>query len=1181
MAQQSFSTMPARAAEFFSHNNELKKLRELIESKEPEIFLSGLKGSAAAFFLSLLFQELQKTFLVITSSHDEALDLYDEIAFFRGREADAGNYDAQDILVFPPLETHPYEHLATHPDVSGQRVWTLYQLCRKEKPALVITCIEGLLQKTLPRNILLRACQRIRVNDDLDREPLSRGLIECGYTRVSLVEDRGDMSIRGDVMDIFPPGYPRPLRISFFGDTVESIRAFDQVTQRSCAEYQEALMVPVKEAILNGETITTFSNKALEPPRKKMFAEGRGKAFAESIQSGFFPAGIEYGLSLIYPELETLFHYLSPAAWCVWNEPGALAEAQKDFREDAAAHYLRALEERRMVSPPEELFITEERLQEHQAGLKQVIAESLDAARPHAAQVICSSASNADIRRDMIRFDSAQGALSPLVEKMGAWRDEGNRIFLICHTPGQCQRLSDLFHDYGLQARISPSVRGVDDFFTLQPGVVELKIGKLAHGFRYEPGQLIIITEEEIFGEKRRRSSAARIKEGIEISSFTDLKEGNLVVHREHGIGRYRALITLEAGGIRGDFLALEYLGGDKLYLPVDRINLIQKYEGAEEIIPRLDKLGGYSWKNVQKKVKDAIQKMAKDLLELYSARKVYEGHPFAAVDHYYREFEAAFPYEETPDQLAAIEDVMRDMSEAKPMDRLVCGDVGYGKTEVALRAAFRAAMDGAQVAVLVPTTVLAQQHYLTFTERFSAYPVTVDILSRFRSNRDQKKIIEGLASGTVDIVIGTHRLLQKDVVFNNLGIVVIDEEHRFGVKAKEVLKKMRRTVDVLTLTATPIPRTLQFSLLGIRDFSVINTPPQDRLSIRTVVTRFDETVIREALVQELRRGGQIFFVHDRVRSIPAMALFLKKLVPEARLGIAHGQMSAKELEEAMIKFIKKEVDLLLCTTIIESGLDFPAANTIIINRADKLGLAQMYQLRGRVGRGKLRAYAYLLIPGETAVSQDAARRLEAIAEFTELGSGYRLATRDLQIRGAGNILGHAQSGQIAAVGLDMYLQLLDEAIHELKGEKLPPKIEPTVNLPVPAYIPEDYIGDINQRLVLYKRLSLVPSEDEIADLERELIDRFGALPRTVENLLEMTRIKSLLRRYLITSVEYGAGQIIFTFHREAEGSLDKILTLVSRDQKRFRFTPGLKLFARYQGETGEQIFSEIKNILK
>ena len=1181
MSQQSFSTMPSRAPEFFSQNNELKTLRELMESGAPEIFLSGMKGSAAAFFLSLLFQELQKNFLIITASHDEALELYDEIAFFRGREGSAGWYDAQDILVFPPLETHPYEHLATHPEVSGQRVWTLYQLCRRERPALVITCMEGLLQKTLPRHFLLSACQRARVNDDLDRELLVRGLVECGYTRVSLVEDRGDMSIRGDVMDIFPPGYPRPLRISFFGDTVESIRAFDQVTQRSSAEYQEALMVPVKEAILNAETTAAFSQKALEPSRKKMFAESRGKAFAESIQSGFFPAGIEYGLSLIYPELETLFHYLPPSAWCVWNEAGALAEEQKSLHDDIATHYLKALEERRAVSSPEELFITGEQLQEQKAAHRHIITESLEAARPNSAQVMLSTVSNTDIRREMIRFDSAQGALSPLVEKMEAWRDEGNRIFLICHTPGQCQRLTDLFHDYGLQVRTSPAVQGVHDFFTMQPGMVELKIGKLSYGFRYGQGRLIIITEEEIFGEKKRRPAASRIKEGLEISSFSDLKEGDRVVHRDHGIGRYRALITLEAGGIRGDFLTLEYLGGDKLYLPVDRINLIQKYEGAEDIIPRLDKLGGFSWKNVQKKVKDAVQKMAKDLLELYSARKVYEGHPFAPGDHYYREFEAAFPYEETPDQLAAIEDVMRDMSEAKSMDRLVCGDVGYGKTEVALRAAFRAVMDGTQVAVLVPTTVLAQQHYQTFTERFSAYPVNVDILSRFRSGKDQKKIIEGFASGTVDIVIGTHRLLQKDVVFNNLGLLVIDEEHRFGVKAKEVLKKMRRTVDVLTLTATPIPRTLQFSLLGIRDFSVINTPPQDRLSIRTVVTRFDESVIREAIVQELRRGGQTFFVHDRVRSIPAMALFLKKLAPEARLGIAHGQMSAKELEEAMIKFIRKEVDLLLCTTIIESGLDFPAANTIIINRADKLGLAQMYQLRGRVGRGKLRAYAYLLIPGETAVSTDAARRLEALAEFTELGSGYRLAARDLQIRGAGNILGHAQSGQIAAVGLDMYLQLLDEAIHELKGEKLPPKIEPTINLPVPAYIPEDYIGDINQRLVLYKRLSLVPGEDEIADLERELIDRFGTLPRPVENLLEMARIKSLLRRYLVTSVEFGAGQIIFTFHREAEGSLDKILSLVARDKERFRFTPELRLFARYRGEPGEQIFAEIKNILK
>ncbi|MCX5894437.1 MAG: transcription-repair coupling factor, partial [Proteobacteria bacterium] len=1057
MSSQSPRTMLDNVPGVFYENHSLRQLLELIDADTRNIFASGVRGSATAFLLSLLFEKLKRTVLVIASSHQEALEFYNELAFYRGTADGAEQYATPDSIFFPPLETHPYEHLSTHPAVSGQRTWALHQICTAVQPSVIITCIQALLQKVVPRNILLRASRRVCINDDIDREGLCQSLIACGYTRVSLVEDRGDVSIRGDVMDIFPPGYPKPLRISFFGDTVESIRLFDQVTQRSCGEKSEALIIPVKEALLTAGSLEEFRKKVQHPSLKKMLSETRGKAFYENIESGFFPAGIEYSLSLIYPGLETLFHYLPAGACAAWTDASSTEKEKAAFRDEVDTHYLAALDEKRMVSPVEELFIDEPQLQELTGSLQHVFFERLEVERPQEAQVVFAIQSNEDIRREMIHFDSPQGALAPLADKMEAWLDEGNRIFLICHTAGQGERLRDVFHDYGFESRILQGVQTAGDLLAAQPGLLTVRIGKLSRGFRFLPGQLMVITEEEIFGEKRRRPAVSRFKDGIELASFSDLQEGNLIVHRDHGIGRYRGLATLEVGNIRGDYLALEYLGRDKLYLPVDRINLIQKYDGAEEIIPRIDKLGGISWGKTKNRVKDAIQKMARDLLELYSARKVYQGHAFPPPDHYYREFEAAFPYEETPDQLAAIEDVMQDMTDIKPMDRLVCGDVGYGKTEVALRASFRSVMEGKQVAVLVPTTVLAQQHYQTFIERFSPYPVRVEILSRFRSARDQKRIIEALASGVVDIIIGTHRLLQKDVVFRDIGLLVIDEEHRFGVKAKEVLKKLRSTVDVLTLTATPIPRTLQLSLLGIRDFSVINTPPQDRLSIRTTISRFDENVIREALVQELRRGGQIFFVHDRVRSIPAMALFLRKLVPEARLGIAHGQMKAHELEEAMIQFIKKEIDLLLCTTIIESGLDFPAANTIIINRADKLGLAQMYQLRGRVGRGKLRAYACLLIPGEATVSQDAARRLEALTEFTELGSGYRLAARDLQIRGAGNILGHAQSGQIAAVGLDMYLQLLEESIHELKGEKVPPRIEPAVNLPVQAYIPEDY----------------------------------------------------------------------------------------------------------------------------
>jgi transcription-repair coupling factor (superfamily II helicase) len=671
------------------------------------------------------------------------------------------------------------------------------------------------------------------------------------------------------------------------------------------------------------------------------------------------------------------------------------------------------------------------------------------------------------------------------------------------------------------------------------------------------------------------------VKSGFFISDFSDLKMGDSVVHTDHGVGIYRGLQRLEIGEECGDYLLIEYLGNDKLYLPVDRIKLVQKYVGTEGSTPKVDRLGSTAWKKTKKKIKTSIRAMAKELLDIYASRKLLKGFSFSSIDHYYREFEATFPYEETPDQLVAIEDVMKNMDEAKPMDRLICGDVGYGKTEVALRSSFRAAMDGKQVAILVPTTVLAQQHYQTFCERLEPYPIEVEMLSRFRNRTEQKRILKQLEDGQIDIIIGTHRLIQKDVHFKDLGLVVVDEEQRFGVAHKERFKKMRKLVDVLTLTATPIPRTLYLSLIEARDMSVISTPPEDRLAIKTSINRFDAEVVREAIVRELRRGGQVFFVHDRVRSIPAMARYLSELVPEAKLAIAHGQMSEKQLEKVMLSFIKKEVNLLLSTTIIESGLDFPSANTIVINRADKLGLAQLYQLRGRVGRSKYRAYCYLLVPGESVLSKEAKERLQAIFEFSELGSSFRLATRDLEIRGAGNILGSSQSGHIAAIGLDLYTQLMEETVKELKGEEVPPAIDTEINLSIPAFIPEEYIGDVNQRLVIYKRLASCMDDREVEEVKEELTDRYGILPPVVDDLMEIITFKNFLRQFLVSSIDYNGREIILTFHPQARGSLEKILSLIESDSKRFKLSPELKLSIGFKARDGKEIMGEVKKLLQ
>jgi transcription-repair coupling factor (superfamily II helicase) len=664
------------------------------------------------------------------------------------------------------------------------------------------------------------------------------------------------------------------------------------------------------------------------------------------------------------------------------------------------------------------------------------------------------------------------------------------------------------------------------------------------------------------------------------LAAFSDLRVDDYVVHSEHGIGIYRGLWKLQLGNEEHDFLLLEYQDGDKLYLPVYRLNLLQKYVGGGDGGPRIDKLGGISWEKAKKRVKKSLRELAEELIQLYATRSVVKGHGFPPPDQFLKEFEASFEYEETPDQMQAIEDVQKDLTEEKPMDRLVCGDVGFGKTEVALRGAFRAMMEGKQVAVLVPTTVLAQQHFQTFSRRFAPYPFRVEMLSRFRSRPEQKQVLADLTGGKIDLVVGTHRLLQKDVAFKDLGLLVVDEEHRFGVGHKEKIKRLRTNVDVLTLTATPIPRTLQMSLGGIRDLSVIETPPAERQAIRTYVTEFDEEVIRDAIRRELRRGGQVFFVHNRVQSIGAMEMFLRRLVPEVRLAVAHGQMVERDLERVMMAFVKKEVDLLLTTTIIESGLDFPSANTILINRADKLGLAQMYQLRGRVGRSKEKAYAYILVPALSQMGTDARKRLEALQEVSELGSGLKLAMHDLEIRGAGTLLGDAQSGHIAAVGFDMYLQILEQAVRELKGEEVKEEIDPEIDLPVPAFFPQDYIEDINQRLVFYRRIASARSEIEVHEIGEELRDRFGSIPPAAENLFQVMNLKLLLQQAGVRRISAEKEKVVLIFDPKSSIDPARLVAAVARGKGRREFTPDQRLKLRPTAKGWEGMLEETKKLL-
>jgi len=740
---------------------------------------------------------------------------------------------------------------------------------------------------------------------------------------------------------------------------------------------------------------------------------------------------------------------------------------------------------------------------------------------------------------------SFRGQFRQLAGELGRWLAEGFRVRLICQDEAQARRLKQILFEHGFEALEGASLAG--------PEGLGILAGECSRGFSIPALGIVILTEEELFGARRRTLRRPRYQRGAALTAFTDLVAGDLVVHEEHGIGRYLGLKTLSVDGRQGDFLLLEYAEGNRLYLPVERLGVISKYLGGDGAEVSLDRLGGSSWQRVKELVRAALRQMAEELLQLYAARSVLEGHAFGEDTPWQREFDAAFRFEETPDQLRAIEEVKADMERPRPMDRLVAGDVGYGKTEVALRAAFKTAMDGKQVALLVPTTILAQQHWGTFAERFAPFPVRVELLSRFRSPREQKAVVEGLRQGTVDVVIGTHRLLSRDVAFRDLGLLIVDEEHRFGVAHKERIKQLRKSVDVLTLTATPIPRTLYMSLSGVRDLSIIETPPPERLPVETVVAPFNRTLIREAIEQELARGGQVFFVHNRIQSLASVTLFIQRLVPRARVVMAHGQMREKDLEGVMLRFVGGQADVLVSTAIVESGLDIPASNTIVVNRADRFGLAQLYQLRGRVGRERQQAYAYLLIPADGRIDETAQKRLRVIQELTELGSGLRLALRDLEIRGSGNLLGAEQHGHIAAVGFDLYSKLLAEAVRELRGSPAEEVPEPVVTVEVEALLPETYVPEVSQRLALYKRLAGITRAEEIADARSELRDRFGPLPPAAARLLEVVEIRSAARALGIERVEAVGSRVLLTFSPATPVSPEGLLRAIRAEPGRLR----------------------------
>jgi transcription-repair coupling factor (superfamily II helicase) len=1124
-----------------------------------EIHLFGLTPAAGAYLLGRLARTLRRPLLLITPDGDLAEVFLKDLAFFGGGVGDPqGPWSL--LRSFPAHEILSFHPLGLDAEVSAARLAGAYVAQTSREPVFLVASAAALREKLPPVSRLQDAWTYLVAGEDIPRQEFLQKLQSGGYERRPLVEERGEFSVRGGIIDLFPPLYDQPLRLEFWGDTLESLRFFDPATQRSQGSLEDLVLLPASEVIL-------------DEAAREMALTGRSKRrdprFWHHVQEGLHFSGIERHLAEFYPDPQTLWDYLPPETLVVEWDPLNLAQTLEKLTVDAAGEPPGWLDD----APWEARLKPFATMSCHVLPL----GESEGPGR-----YFIQTGKNEGLARELAEAGGEDGRLVPaLAQRLTDWQDQGNHVVLISMNRHRAQRLAQLLAGEGLTLEVNPQ----PDWEA--PRLVEIATGEVSGGFRLPAAGLIVLTEDEALGYRHEGRRRRETRPPQFFTSLEDLQEGDFVVHVDHGIGIYRGLVKLTAGAGVNDFLELEYQQGDQLFIPVDRLHLVQKYLGVEGVAPRKDKLGGKAWERTKGRVKKAVEKIAQELVDLYAARRVLPGHGFTPPDPAFREFEATFPFEETQDQQKALQDVLEDMMSDKSMDRLICGDVGYGKTEVALRAAFKAAMDGFQVGILVPTTILAEQHYDTFAARLAPYPLEVRVLSRFKSPAEQKRIVSDLAQGKVDIVIGTHRLLSRDLVFRNLGLLIVDEEQRFGVKQKEKLKDLRRTVDVLTLTATPIPRTLQLSLTGLRELSIINTPPENRRAIRTYLCRPEKAVIQAAIRRELGRQGQVFFVHNRVRNLGTWTRYVQEMVPEARVAMAHGQMPERELERVMVRFWRGEVDVLVCTAIIEAGLDIPAANTIIINRAHTMGLAQLYQLRGRVGRSQAQAYAYLLVPEEAALPSEAQKRLKALMEFTELGSGFKIALHDLQIRGAGNLLGQAQSGHLTEVGYELYLQLLEEAIRGFKGEtpeELAP--EPEIRLPVAAYLPEDYVPDIQQRLALYRRLSGRLSPDMVDELEGELEDRFGPIPMEGQELLRVVRTKERLRLLGVKRLEVQNGFAVIQFAAPERLDLERLVALLKKRPEKFRLTPDQTLRLKLPGDgsswTGlENCLKEVETFVK
>jgi transcription-repair coupling factor (superfamily II helicase) len=1069
-------------------------------------------GSARALLIAEAARTHDGLLVAVTRDTQRAQALEAELKIFAG---------GLPVLHFPDWETLPYDVFSPHPEIVSQRIATLYQLPNVKRGVLVVP-VATLMQRIAPRTHITGSGLVLAKRQKLDLVAEQRRLEASGYRNVPQVAEPGDFAVRGALLDIFPMGTAEPYRIELFDDEVESIRSFDPETQRSQQQVEKIELLPAREFPLTEEAAKEFRSNL----RERFPVDVRRCPLYQDMKEGVTPGGIEYYLPLFFQQTATLFDYLADDALFVLGE-GAGEAADQFWTQTAERYDQRAHDIERPVLPPAELYLPPEQLRERLN--KRLRVEVVDSGHEHAVTSGTQPAPELPLNR---KGEEPGTSLRHFLASYPG------RVLIAADSAGRREALNETLAGAGLKPT---SMEGWSAFLAEDAPRFAITIASLEQGFALTKPAITVLTERELYGERvrserdrKRRRGTARDPEAI-IRDLTELTLGAPIVHVDHGVGRYQGLLSMDVGGMDGEFLTIEYAKGDKLYVPVAQLGLVSRYSGTAPELAPLHSLGGDAWERARKKAAEKVRDVAAELLAIYAQREARGGESMPIDRQLVEEFGSTFPFEETPDQETAIEAVLADLAAPRAMDRVICGDVGFGKTEVALRAAFATATAGKQVAVLVPTTLLAQQHYRNFADRFADWPVRVDVLSRFKSTKEVNEALKRLADGQIDVIVGTHKLLQPDIKFKNLGLVIVDEEQRFGVRQKEQLKKLRAEVDLLTMTATPIPRTLNMAMAGLRDLSLIATPPAHRSAVRTFISAWDPATIREALQRELSRGGQVYFLHNEVQSIERTVRELEELVPEARIRIAHGQMPERELEGVMADFHRQRFNVLVCTTIIETGIDIPTANTIIIDRADRFGLAQLHQLRGRVGRSHHRAYAYLVVPDRKSITADAQKRLEALASLEELGAGFTLATHDLEIRGAGELLGDEQSGQIQEIGFGLYTELLDRAVRALKSGKIPDfdlssEHETEVELHLPALIPDDYLGDVHARLTLYKRIASARSEDDLRDLQVEMIDRFGLLPDSTKQLFAVASLKLMATPLGIRKLDFGAngGRIVF-----------------------------------------------------